>query len=163
MIENSQRENLRPVKPALAYRRLADLTGWSHRELGEAVSVSKSQITKSLALLDLPDDVQQQIDGGSIPRTAGYHLARLPDDDQIRGAASKIVDEGMTRDEAERFVRRKTTTPNKKPPRPETTRSLRTRGGSLTVTVYAGAATNEQFASLLRDVLVSELGDASVD
>lgn len=61
LIENLQRSDLNPVEEAKGYRQLIDASGMTQEALSKAVSKSRSAITNSLRLLDLPEVVQQMI------------------------------------------------------------------------------------------------------
>lgn len=54
LIENLQRSDLNPVEEAKGYRQLIDASGMTQEALSKAVSKSRSAITNSLRLLDLP-------------------------------------------------------------------------------------------------------------
>ncbi len=64
IIENLLREDLKPVEQARAYRQLMDLHGWTAKELAGELQVSQGAISKSLALLTLPHDLQAQVETG---------------------------------------------------------------------------------------------------
>jgi ParB family chromosome partitioning protein len=53
------REDLRPIAQAHASTALMERRGWSYRELGAYLPISKGEIAKALALLDLPEAVQE--------------------------------------------------------------------------------------------------------
>ena len=61
LIENLQRSDLNPVEEAKGYRQLIDASGMTQEALSKAVSKSRSAITNSLRLLDLPEVVQQNM------------------------------------------------------------------------------------------------------
>lgn len=91
LIENLLRQDLRPVEEARAFEQLIAMNTWTGKQLAEALSVTASKVTRSLALLKLPSDIQTKIDGGEIAASAGYELAKLPTQDQIRSAATDSV------------------------------------------------------------------------
>jgi len=76
LVENAVREDLRPVEQARAYRRLMDAKGWSARQAARELGVDHLRVVRSLALLDLPEAVRDQVDRGAIPPTAAYEIAR---------------------------------------------------------------------------------------
>ncbi len=61
LIENLQRSDHEIVEEAKGYRQLIDASGMTQEALSKAVSKSRSAITNSLRLLDLPEVVQQMI------------------------------------------------------------------------------------------------------
>ena len=96
LIENLQRSDLNPVEEAKGYRHLIDASGMTQEALSRAVSKSRSAITNSLRLLDLPEVVQQLIFEGKL--TAGHARAILavPYEDARIRLAEKVVAEGLS-------------------------------------------------------------------
>lgn len=96
LIENLQRSDLNPVEEAKGYRQLIDASGMTQEALSKAVSKSRSAITNSLRLLDLPEVVQQMIFEGKL--TAGHARAILavPYEGARIRLAEKVVTEGLS-------------------------------------------------------------------
>lgn len=96
LIENLQRSDLNPVEEAKGYRQLIDSSGMTQEALSKAVSKSRSAITNSLRLLDLPEVVQDMIFDGKL--TAGHARAILavPYEDARIKLAEKVVKEGLS-------------------------------------------------------------------
>lgn len=96
LIENLQRSDLNPVEEAKGYRQLIDASGMTQEALSKAVSKSRSAITNSLRLLDLPEVVQQMIFEGKL--TAGHARAILavPYEDARIRLAEKVIAEGLS-------------------------------------------------------------------
>lgn len=61
LIENVQRSDLNPLEAASAFQALSVEFKLSHEEIAERVGKSRSAITNTLRLLDLPDVVQQAV------------------------------------------------------------------------------------------------------
>lgn len=96
LIENLQRSDLNPIEEAKGYKQLLKESGMTQEALSKAVSKSRSAITNSLRLLDLPDEVQQFLFDGKM--TAGHARAILavPFEDARIRLAQKVVDEGLS-------------------------------------------------------------------
>ncbi|GAA4521505.1 MULTISPECIES: ParB/RepB/Spo0J family partition protein [Nonomuraea] len=75
LIENLQREQLNPLEEAAAYQQLLDDFDATHDQLAQKVGRSRSHITNTLRLLNLPPEVQLKVAAGSI--TAGHGRALL--------------------------------------------------------------------------------------
>ncbi|WP_435011838.1 ParB/RepB/Spo0J family partition protein (plasmid) [Tundrisphaera lichenicola] len=105
IIENLLREDLKPIEQARAYRQLMDLHGWTAKELSGELHVSQGAISKSLMLLTLPVELQEQVDDGAIPATAAYEVAKVEDREAQREIVRRIVDEDLTRDATTEAVR----------------------------------------------------------
>lgn len=96
LIENLQRSDLNPIEEARGYRQLIKKSGMTQEALSKAVSKSRSAITNSLRLLDLPDEVQQLLFDGKL--TAGHARAILavPFEEARVKLAEKVVAEGLS-------------------------------------------------------------------
>ncbi|TWU34895.1 ParB/RepB/Spo0J family partition protein [Novipirellula artificiosorum] len=86
LIENLLRQDLRPIEEATAFSQLLGLNNWTGKQLAEAIRVNPSKITRSLALLKLPDDVQHQVESGDLSARAAYELTKLPTHEQVHAA-----------------------------------------------------------------------------
>ena len=96
LIENLQRSDLNPIEEAKGYRQLIKASGMTQEALSKAVSKSRSAITNSLRLLDLPEAVQQMMYEGKL--TAGHARAILavPFEEARIKLAEKVVAEGLS-------------------------------------------------------------------
>lgn len=105
LIENLQREDLNPIEEARGYRRLIDEYHMTQSELADRVSKSRSAVTNTLRLLDLPEDIQELLYRGQL--TAGHARAILSvvDDDRRHTLSKKCVDEGLSVREAESLAK----------------------------------------------------------
>jgi hypothetical protein len=61
------REDLRPIEQAHASKALRERRGWSYRALGEYLPITKGEIAKTLALLDVPEAVQESTSAWVLP------------------------------------------------------------------------------------------------
>ena len=105
LIENCIREDLRPVEQAKAFKILMERNGWSASELGRQLNLIPSVITRALALLDMPVDIQDRVEQGVLaPRTA-YEISKVEDPVAKRELAERAIAEKLTRDEVIEEVR----------------------------------------------------------
>ena len=125
LIENLQRSDLNPVEEAKGYRQLIDASGMTQEALSKAVSKSRSAITNSLRLLDLPEVVQQMIFEGKL--TAGHARAILavPYEDARIRLAEKVVAEGLSVRATENLASLFSAGETPKTPRPATPQSFK--------------------------------------
>lgn len=125
LIENLQRSDLNPLEEAKGYRQLIDASGMTQDALSKAVSKSRSAITNSLRLLDLPEPVQQLIFEGKL--TAGHARAILavPYEDARIKLAEKVVDEGLSVRATEHLAPLFSVGETPKAPRPVTPQSFK--------------------------------------
>lgn len=160
LVENCLRSDLKPVEQARAFRTLMDRRGWSYRQLGAALNLSSAHITRSMALLTLPGDLQDQVDSGVIPASSAAEVAKIDDDGSRRELVGKIAAGELTRDETVKEVRRATSRSAKAASskgRGEARRSLkpktfRTPSGKVVVEPKRGAG-----ADAIRDALLDAL------
>lgn len=116
VVENVLREDLSPMEEARAFAALMELNGWNGKQVAEFLSLSPSRVSRGLALLDLPIEMQRQIEAGELRKTAAYELSKLKDDqvrDQIAAAATTEV---VTTREAASMVNQRRGKPKRKPP-----------------------------------------------
>mgnify|MGYP002624033204 CR=1 FL=1 len=117
LVENLLREDLKPIEEARAFASLMKLNGWNGKELAAALHVTPSKVSRALALLDLPEDIQHQVDARQLPARSAYELSKLPDDETRRELAEQTVRGGMTHKEAADAVRQRRGKPTKSPRR----------------------------------------------
>lgn len=96
LIENLQRSDLSPLEEAQGYRQLIKEKGLTQEELAKILSKSRSAITNTLRLLDLPDEVQGLVEEGKL--TAGHARAILavPSEEGRIQLAQKVVEERLS-------------------------------------------------------------------
>lgn len=125
LIENLQRSDLNPLEEAKGYRQLIDASGMTQDALSKAVSKSRSAITNSLRLLDLPEPVQQLIFDGQL--TAGHARAILavPYEDARIKLAERVVKEGLSVRATEHLAPLFSVGDTPKTPRPATPQSFK--------------------------------------
>ena len=104
LIENLQRSDLTPLEEARGYRQLIDEKDLTQEELARILSKSRSTITNTLRLLDLPGEVQGLVEDGRI--TAGHARAILavPSEDGRVALARKVVEEQLSVRQTERLA-----------------------------------------------------------
>ena len=96
LIENLHREDLNSLEEAAAYQQLIDDFGYTHDQVAQRVGKSRSAISNTLRLLQLPATVQKVLADNSI--TAGHARALLatPDRAMQEEIAQRIVSENLT-------------------------------------------------------------------
>ena len=67
------------------------LTGAKAKDLANLLHVSQPTISRALALLQLPAEVQEQVSEGTISPTAGATIARIKNPTVARKMASKAA------------------------------------------------------------------------
>lgn len=125
LIENLQRSDLNPIEEAKGYRQLIKASGMTQEALSKAVSKSRSAITNSLRLLDLPERVQELLFKGKL--TAGHARAILavPFEEQRIKLAEKVVADGLSVRATENLAPLFSVGETPKAPRPVTPQSYK--------------------------------------
>ena len=96
LIENLQRSDLTPIEEARGYKQLIKEKDLTQEELSKILSKSRSAITNTLRLLDLPEVVQGFVADGLL--TAGHARAILavPSDEGRVRLSQKVIDERLS-------------------------------------------------------------------
>lgn len=109
LIENLLREDLRPIEEAKAFQSLMDLNGWNGKQVAESLRIPPSKVSRALALLDLPADIQRQVEIGQVPARTAYELSKLTEDTAQRELASQSASGELTNTSAAQAVRQRPT------------------------------------------------------
>lgn len=96
LIENLHRQDLNPLEEAGAYQQLIEDFGLTHEQLSVRVGKSRTAITNTLRLFQLPPAVQKLVSDGQL--TAGHARALLgtPDRSFQEALARKAVAEQLS-------------------------------------------------------------------
>ena len=100
LVENCQREDLAPMEMARGLKSLAELTGWSNRRIAEELGISHSSVGRTLALLELPTDVQELVASRELAPSVAKELTKAGDPRQQSHMAREIVEHGLNRQQA---------------------------------------------------------------
>lgn len=96
LLENIQRENLTAIELAWAYKGIIDNLDIRQEDLAKKIGKSRSHITNTLGLLNLPEDVQKMILNGEISMGHARVLSKMEDEEEVSDLADKIVKENMS-------------------------------------------------------------------
>jgi len=104
LLENLHRADLNPLEEASAYQQLLDDFGSTQQQLADRLGRSRPQVTNTLRLLKLPEDVQAMVASGVL--TSGHARALLALDDPAaqRRLADDIVKKSLTVRQAEELA-----------------------------------------------------------
>ncbi len=178
LIENLQRSDLNPIEEAKGYRQLIKASGMTQEALSKAVSKSRSAITNSLRLLDLPVRVQELLFEGKL--TAGHARAILavPFEEQRIKLAEKVVADGLSVRATENLAPLFSVGETPKAPRPVTPQSYKKAARVLrqvfntNVRVKSTRGKNkieiefkdeDELARILEQVMTAEREDGGID
>ena len=102
IVENVQRHDLNPLEEAQGYKRLIDEFSYNQEKVSKFIGKSRSYITNSLRLLNLPIEVLKFVEDKKI--TAG-HAKILVGLDNSLFVANKIIEKNLSVRQSENFVK----------------------------------------------------------
>ena len=105
LVENIQRSDLNPVEEAQAYAALIDQYGLTQEEVAEHIGKSRSSVTNSLRLLDLPDAVLSMLAAGKLSSGHAKVLLGIKDGEKLKAAAEKVAEGELSVRETEKLVK----------------------------------------------------------
>jgi ParB family chromosome partitioning protein len=106
IVENLQRTDLNPMEQARAYERLSREFQLTQEQMAKRTGKDRASVANFLRLLKLPNEVQEQVEGGAL--TFGHARALLPleDSQAIAKAAQKVSALAMSVRQTEAYVQR---------------------------------------------------------
>lgn len=96
LLENIHRSQLNPLEEGAAYQNLLNDFGYTHDELATKVGKSRSAVTNTLRLMNLPASVQRKVAAGILSAGHARALLSLIDSEEIESLANRIVAEGLS-------------------------------------------------------------------
>ena len=106
LLENLQREDLRPMDKARAYHRLSEEFGMTQEQIAARLRKSQASIANTLRLLQLPDEIQGSLEKGRITEGHARALLGLPQPQAIREVCRDVERRGLSVRQTEALVRR---------------------------------------------------------
>ncbi len=106
LIENIQREDLNVIEEAVAYLDLIEKFGLTQEQVAKQIGKSRSAVTNTLRLLDLPDEVLDLLRSGDLSAGHARALLGLDDKDAIAPLAEKIVSKQLSVREVESLIKK---------------------------------------------------------
>lgn len=105
LIENLQREDLNPVEEALAYRTLLNEFGLTQEQLAQRLGKSRPQISNTLRLLALSEEVQDELAAGRLSMGHAKVLLGVEDRQAQERLARRIMADALSVREVEQLVK----------------------------------------------------------
>ncbi len=102
IVENVQRHDLNPLEEALGYKKLIDNFSYDQDKVSKFIGKSRSYITNSLRLLNLPPEVLRLVE---LKKISAGHAKILVGSDNALFIANKIVEKKLSVRQAENFVK----------------------------------------------------------
>ncbi len=101
IVENVQRNDLNPLEEARGYKRLIDDFSYDQEKVSRFIGKSRSYISNSLRILNLPEDVIKLIESQQISFGHAKILVGLENSSFV---ANKIIEKKLSVRQAEQFV-----------------------------------------------------------
>jgi len=96
LLENLHRANLNPLEEASAYQQLLADFGITQEELAGRIGRSRPQITNTMRLLRLPEQIQARVASGVLSAGHARAILSAPDAAAMQRLADKIVNEDLS-------------------------------------------------------------------
>jgi ParB family chromosome partitioning protein len=107
LIENLQRKDLTPFEEAEGYRMLAESHGYTHEEISEAVGKSRTVVTESLSLLQMPPRVRDTVQAlGITSKSLLLEVLKAGSEGEMIDLLEEVARRGLNRDDLRQRLRR---------------------------------------------------------
>lgn len=106
LIENLQREDLNAIEEAEGIKTLIDTFGLTQEEAAKRVGKSRTAVTNTLRLLNLPEDILQLVKDSKISMGHARALLAVEDKTEASRIAQMVVKDGISVREVERLAKR---------------------------------------------------------
>lgn len=120
LVENIQRKDLNPIEEAEAFEALINDFGLTQEEVGRRIGRSRSSVTNTLRLLDLPKGAREKIIAGTLSEGHAKVLLGMKDEELIEQAANIVCERDLSVRETEKLVKLMQTAPVKPTEQPKT-------------------------------------------
>jgi ParB family chromosome partitioning protein len=113
LVENLQREDLNPIDEARAYRVLIERFGLTQDEVATRVEKSRPAVANALRLLNLPPDIQADVEAGRLSAGHARALLALPTARDQRQWRDLTLKRGLSVRELESLIQKQQARPPK--------------------------------------------------
>jgi ParB family transcriptional regulator, chromosome partitioning protein len=101
LIENIQRKDLTPFEEADGLQRLADQFDYTHDDVAKKIGKSRSSVSEVLFLKNIPEPIRKKcIESGILSKSLLLQIAKQPTEKKMLEMLARILQGGLTRDEA---------------------------------------------------------------
>ena len=103
LVENIQRKDLTPFEEADGLYRLAVQFEYTHEDMAKKIGRARSSVTETLSLRNIPESLRKKcVDHGVTSKSLLLQIARQPTEKKMTEMFQRILQGGLTRDEARR-------------------------------------------------------------
>jgi ParB family chromosome partitioning protein len=108
LIENLQREDLKPIEAAEALKRMMDEYNYTHEQLAAVIGKARSTVTEILSLIKLPDVIKEESRrADSYPRRLLTEVAKQDTPEKMITLFQQVKDGNLTSDQVREATRKK--------------------------------------------------------
>ena len=97
VIENLQREDLRPLEQAEALARLQEAHGYNQAQLAKVIGKGRTAINELLQLVGLPEEIRKESLTSDTPKAVLIEIVRIKDPEAQRALWEKVKKGGTVR------------------------------------------------------------------
>ena len=117
LIENIQRKDLTPFEEADGLYGLATQFEYTHEDIAKKIGRARSSVTETLSLRNIPDALRKKcLEHGVTSKSLLLQIARQPTEKKMAEMFHRILQGGLTRDEARRERKEEQGTPHRPQP-----------------------------------------------
>jgi len=117
LIENIQRKDMTAFEEADGLHRLASQFEYTHEDMAKKIGRARSSVTETLSLLNIPEPLRKKcIENGVTSKSLLLQIARQPTEKKMVEMFQRILQGGLTRDEARRERREEQAGPQRPQP-----------------------------------------------
>jgi len=117
LIENIQRKDLTAFEEADGLQRLASQFEYTHEDMAKKIGRARSSVSETLSLLNIPELLRKKcVENGIVSKSLLLQITRQPTEKKMIEMFQRILQGGLTRDEARRERREEQSGPQRPQP-----------------------------------------------
>ena len=117
LIENIQRKDLTPFEEADGLHQLATKFEYTHEDVAQKIGRARSSVSETLSLRNIPESIRKRcVEGGITSKGLLLQIAKQPTEKKMLEMLARILQGGLTRDEARRERQEEQGVPHKPQP-----------------------------------------------
>jgi len=151
LISNCQRKGLTPLEIAHVMEELMRASGWNASELAAGLGFSNATVSRLLALLSLPETIQEKVQSGAVPASTAYEISKVADPVKQVAMARAAANGDLTRDDASARAKRERDCVTRTHPIVSRVKAM--LDGDRSVTVCAPDLVMDSFIAVLEQLL----------
>ncbi len=149
LIENLLRSDLKPLEEAQAFRQLIEMNVWTGVELAKTLHISRARVTRSLALLRLPLEIQELVATGKLAPSVAYELSKLKTEQHQWAVIAQQKNGQLTTAKVTRQIRKRSGTKRRR----GTQQTFLTESGWKVLTTHPSQSNYHELEAALSEAL----------